>query len=117
MKLIPFYIVVELLSLMKRKIMKKLILALIMTSSGLFVEAQNTNPLLNLWSGQYGGIPAFDKYKTEDFKPAIETAIKNKLAEIDKIANNPKPATFSKYHSCVRKQVKPFPNLCCFRNL
>ncbi|WP_374550154.1 M3 family metallopeptidase [Flavobacterium sp.] len=74
--------------------MKKLIFALIMTSSGLIADAQNTNPLLNLWNGQYGGIPAFDKYKIQDFKPAIEEAIKNKLSEIDKIANNPKPATF-----------------------
>lgn len=74
--------------------MKKLIFALIMTSSGLIADAQNTNPLLNLWNGQYGGIPAFDKYKIQDFKPAIEVAIKNKLSEIDKIANNPKPATF-----------------------
>lgn len=74
--------------------MKKLIFVLIMTSSGLIADAQNTNPLLNLWNGQYGGIPAFDKYKIQDFKPAIEVAIKNKLSEIDKIANNPKPATF-----------------------
>lgn len=86
--------------------MKKLIFVLIMTSSGLFIEAQNTNPLLNLWNGQYGGIPAFDKYKIEHFKPAIEAAIKNKLVEIDKIANNPKPATFQNTIVALEKSGK-----------
>ncbi len=60
------------------------------------VNAQtNPNPLLNNWTGPYGGVPAFTEYKLKDFKPAIETAIREKLKEIDKIANNPKPPTFT----------------------
>ena len=38
--------------------------------------------------------PDFSKIKTSDFKPALEQGMKEKLAEIAKIANNPATATF-----------------------
>jgi peptidyl-dipeptidase Dcp len=38
--------------------------------------------------------PPFDKIKETDYQPAIEEGMKQHLAEIDKIANNPEPATF-----------------------
>ena len=44
---------------------------------------KETNPLLQEWSGPYGGVPDFTKYKIADFKPAIEFAIQEKLEEID----------------------------------
>lgn len=50
--------------------------------------------ITNKWSGDFGGIPPLDKVKVSDFKPAIEMAMAEKLAEIEKIANNPEPATF-----------------------
>jgi peptidyl-dipeptidase Dcp len=52
------------------------------------------NPLLQEWSGPYGGVPDFTKYKISDFKPAIEFAIQEKLDEIDAIANNAEEPTF-----------------------
>ncbi|SEN42133.1 peptidyl-dipeptidase Dcp Metallo peptidase. MEROPS family M03A [Flavobacterium sp. CF108] len=52
------------------------------------------NPLLQEWSGAYGGVPDFTKYKISDFKPAIEFAIQEKLNEIDAIANNAEEPTF-----------------------
>ncbi|KOP37649.1 M3 family peptidase [Flavobacterium sp. WLB] len=52
------------------------------------------NPLLQEWSGPYGGVPDFTKYKISDFKPAIEFAIQEKLEEIDAIANNVEEPTF-----------------------
>jgi peptidyl-dipeptidase Dcp len=52
------------------------------------------NPLLKEWSGPYGGVPAFNLVKINDFKPALETAMKQKQAEIDAIANSKAPATF-----------------------
>ncbi|CAC9972718.1 M3 family metallopeptidase [Flavobacterium panici] len=52
------------------------------------------NPLLQEWSGAYGGVPDFTKYKISDFKPAIEFAIQEKLDEIDAIANNIEEPTF-----------------------
>ena len=75
--------------------MKKIILTLIMIAPAIIVNAQkNPNSFLNDWAGPYGGIPAFADYKLKDLKPAIEFAIEQKLKEVDKIANNPKPATF-----------------------
>jgi peptidyl-dipeptidase Dcp len=66
-----------------------------MSAPILVTNAQtNPNSLLNNWSGPYGGVPAFGTYKLEDFKPALEKAIQEKLAEIDIIANNPKSPTF-----------------------
>lgn len=38
--------------------------------------------------------PQFDKIKDEDYKPAIEEGMKQQLAEIEKIANNPAHPTF-----------------------
>jgi peptidyl-dipeptidase Dcp len=38
--------------------------------------------------------PAFDKIRNEDFAPAYAEGMRVQAAEIDTIANNPKPATF-----------------------
>ncbi|HET7570591.1 MAG TPA: peptidyl-dipeptidase Dcp [Gammaproteobacteria bacterium] len=38
--------------------------------------------------------PRFNKIKDSDFKPAIEAGMKQQLAEVEKIADNPKPPTF-----------------------
>ncbi len=53
------------------------------------------NPLLAKWAGAYGGVPPFDKVKIADFVPALETAMKENLEEIDKIAGNPEAPTFT----------------------
>src|SRR5262245_10201120 len=53
-----------------------------------------SNPLTEKWVGPYGGVPPFDKIKVADFKPALETAMAENLAEIDAIANNPAAPTF-----------------------
>ena len=52
------------------------------------------NPLLIKWTGPYNGLPPFEKVKVEYFKPALETAMEENLAELDKIAASPSPATF-----------------------
>lgn len=55
---------------------------------------QDGNTLLAEWSGSYQGVPAFDKVKLEDLKPALEAGMQQSLAEIDAITNNPEPANF-----------------------
>ncbi|HEY8615267.1 M3 family metallopeptidase [Phenylobacterium sp.] len=55
---------------------------------------QAKSPLLAEWSGPYGGVPAFDKVRVADFKPALEAAMAEELAEVEAIAANPQPATF-----------------------
>jgi peptidyl-dipeptidase Dcp len=41
------------------------------------------------------GAPPFDKIKDSDYQPAIEEGMKQELAEIEAIANNPAPPTFA----------------------
>ncbi|WP_454718536.1 M3 family metallopeptidase [Caulobacter segnis] len=59
-----------------------------------FAMAQASNPLLQKWTGPYGGVPAFDKVKVADFKPALEAAMAKNLAEIDAITANKAAPTF-----------------------
>ena len=51
-------------------------------------------PLSAPWPGPFGGVPPFDRVKVEDFKPALESAMQERLAEIEAIANDPAPPTF-----------------------
>lgn len=63
----------------------------------LAVSAENSyseNPLLAEWTGPFSGVPPFDKVKVADFKPALETAMAARLADVDKIAANPAAPTF-----------------------
>src|SRR5688572_1498398 len=50
--------------------------------------------LTQKWEGPYGGIPPFDKVKVADFKPALEAAMNENLAEIDRITANTEAPTF-----------------------
>jgi peptidyl-dipeptidase Dcp len=52
------------------------------------------NPLLEKWTGPWGGVPPFGRFKVKDIKPALEAAMAENLAEIDRIARDPAPATF-----------------------
>ncbi|MGB7069244.1 MAG: M3 family metallopeptidase [Pyrinomonadaceae bacterium] len=56
--------------------------------------AASVNPLLEEWGGPYGGVPPFDKVNVADFVPALESAIAENLAEIDRIANDSAAPTF-----------------------
>ena len=53
------------------------------------------NPLIPKWSGPHGGVPPFDQVKVEHFKPALEEAMAESLAEIDRLANESSPPTFA----------------------
>ena len=65
------------------------------TVSGKALAAQaSTNPMVQTWTGPYGGVPAFDKVKVSDFPGAAEEAMARNLAEIDAIAANPAAPTF-----------------------
>src|SRR6266404_4454361 len=52
------------------------------------------NPLLANWEGPYGGVPPFDKVQVALFKPALEAAMTENLADVDKIAKEPAAPTF-----------------------
>ena len=63
-------------------------------TSAALVSEPAANPLTEKWIGPYGGVPAFDKVRIADFKPALENAIAENLAEIDAIANSKAAPTF-----------------------
>ena len=52
------------------------------------------NPLLQEWTGPYGGVPAFDQMDLSNLQEALEIGMEMNLQEIDAIANNEEPATF-----------------------
>lgn len=52
------------------------------------------NPLLANWEGPFGGVPPFDKVQVALFKPALEAAMTENLADVDKIAKHPAAPTF-----------------------
>jgi len=62
-------------------------------SSAMNLNPDN-NPLLAKWEGPYGGVPPFDRVQIPLFKPALEAAMAEQLAEIQKIANDPAPPDF-----------------------
>jgi peptidyl-dipeptidase Dcp len=62
-------------------------------SSAMNVNPDN-NPLLAKWEGPYGGVPPFDRVQIPLFKPALEAAMAEQLAETQKIANDPAPPDF-----------------------
>lgn len=64
------------------------------TATSLNSQSGYQNPLLQKWTGPYGGVPSFDEYKVSDFKPAIEFAIEENLHELDTIANNIEAPSF-----------------------
>jgi len=53
-----------------------------------------TNPLLQEWSGPYGGVPPWDRVVVSDFPEAFETALADQRAAVERIASNPEPPTF-----------------------
>src|SRR3989338_4795792 len=65
------------------------------------------NPLLEKWTGPYGGVPSFDRVKVADFKPALETAMAENLKEIDAIAKNPAKPDFKNTIAAMEREGKP----------
>ncbi|MEY4358330.1 MAG: hypothetical protein RL469_1656 [Pseudomonadota bacterium] len=76
--------------------MRKVLLA-IMTStllSTIAAAAAPADPLLAPWSGPYGGVPPFDKVRTDGLGLALESAMKTHLTELDAIARDPAAPDF-----------------------
>ena len=74
--------------------MRKL-LPLVMSTVLVSAAAAAPNALLSPWSGPYGGVPPFDQASPALLAPALEAGMAEHLAELDRIANDPAPATFA----------------------
>ena len=57
-------------------------------------SATSANPLLGPWTGPFGGVPPFDRVEVAHFKPALEAAMAEQLAEVDRIASTAAAPTF-----------------------
>ena len=78
-----------------QKLCKKiqlLVACVIVTSC--FTKTGVNNPLLQEWTGPYGGLPDFDQIEISDVQDAMVTAMDMSLAEIEMISNNPDEPTF-----------------------
>ena len=75
-------------------------------SAGELGAVVKNNPLLAEWTGPYGGVPAFDKMKVSDLKPALEYGMAQNLTEIDAIANNPEAPTFANTIAAMERSGK-----------
>jgi peptidyl-dipeptidase Dcp len=76
--------------------------------------AAEPNPMLAKWTGPYGGVPAFDKVKISDFKPALEGAMAKNLAEIDAITANPAAPNFDNTIGALEDSGRTLSDLYCY---
>jgi peptidyl-dipeptidase Dcp len=76
--------------------------------------AAEPNPMLAKWTGPYGGVPAFDKVKISDFKPALEGAMAKNLAEIDAITANPAAPNFDNTIAALEDSGRTLSDLYCY---
>lgn len=66
------------------------------------------NPLLAAWSGPYSGVPPFDQIRVEHFKPALEAAMAENLANVNRIASDPAAPTFENTIAAMERASRTF---------
>ncbi len=59
--------------------------------------------MMDPWTGAYGGLPAWEKVKVDEFVTALELAMDEQRAEIKAIAENPKKPTFENTIAALEK--------------
>ncbi|MFZ2020131.1 MAG: peptidyl-dipeptidase Dcp [Terracidiphilus sp.] len=84
----------------KRMLFLYTLLAMGTAMAGLMTEAQNTTARFGPDNPFYAQstlpfhAPPFDRIKDSDYQPAIDAGMAAQLEEVNRIANNPEPATF-----------------------
>lgn len=99
--------------------MKKLKTLAVMALTTLAVAAQAANPLLEYkqWNTPHGTYP-FNDIRPEHYMPAFEEGMRQGLAEIDAIANNPAAPTFQNTIEAYEKSGRLLSVVAsCFYNL
>jgi peptidyl-dipeptidase Dcp len=81
------------------------------------LPAADPNPLLAEWKGPYGGVPRFDLVKVEFFKPAMESAMAENLADIEKIASNSAAPTFDNTIVALERAGQTFDRVSTLYNV
>ena len=80
----------------------------IFTASPAISAEPRENPLLQKWTGPYGGVPPFDRIQVADFKPALEAAMAENLKEVDAIAANPAKPDFENTIAALERSGRTF---------
>jgi peptidyl-dipeptidase Dcp len=59
------------------------------------VAAPHETAFLGDWPGSHGGVPPFDRVTAADLGPALDAAMREELAAVERIAADPEPPTFA----------------------
>ncbi len=70
-----------------------------------------TNPLLEKWTGPFGGVPPFAKVKVDLFASAIAAGMDEERKEIEAVAKNAAPATFENTIAAMEDMGRTYGNV------
>jgi peptidyl-dipeptidase Dcp len=70
--------------------------------------APAANPLLEPWTGPYGGVPPFDRVAVEHFVPALEAAMQARLDQVDRIVADSEPPSFANTIEALERRDRRF---------
>ena len=99
--------------------MKKLLITMALAATTLVAGAATDNPFFHYkeWKTPHGTYP-FNEIKAEHYMPAFEEAMKQGLADIDAIVNNPAAPTFQNTIEAYEKSGEMLTIVAgCFYNL
>ncbi len=71
-------------------------------------EDVKTNPLLAPWSGPFGGLPPFSAVEVSQLGPALEAAMAEQLAAVERIGEDPAPPTFENTLASLERSGRTF---------
>jgi peptidyl-dipeptidase Dcp len=109
----PYYLIEE-VSMQRRVFLKCAMAAMASTGGSLMNlvralgETQSLGPLLDKWTGEHGGVPAFDKVKTGDFKPALLKGMDLKRADIKAIVGQQAQPDFENTIAAFEDAGRPY---------
>jgi peptidyl-dipeptidase Dcp len=76
-------------------IIQWIFLVFLLAQCSVMSQKEETNPLLEPWSGKYQGVPPFDQIKPHHFEPALTKAMNEVLRRVDQVTDQTLPATFA----------------------
>jgi peptidyl-dipeptidase Dcp len=101
---------------MKRIVVVLALLSSLVSSKYQFAQEEGKSvsadsPLLQPWTGPFGGVPSWHLVRSDEFVAAFDAAIAETKAEIDSIASNSAPATFENTIVALEKSGKTLTRL------
>jgi peptidyl-dipeptidase Dcp len=79
--------------------------------------APTASPLLPEWTGPYGGVPPFGRVTVADMKPALDAAMADKLANVERIAADTSPPTFDNTVAALERAGKMLDRVSAVYNI